>query len=86
MCGSPAVPSAKAMPVEMLSSGLTKSPPGARKASPLPDRSAARESIFDGSKSNFPSTQTAITETQHSRSTALMICTHVVASIPPKIT
>jgi hypothetical protein len=74
------------MPVEMAESGSLKKRPGSRKAWPLPDFRAAVCIRVPGSKPNLPSVHTVITSTPVRSSTALMIWTHVVASIPPKIT
>ena len=86
MWGRPAVPSAKAMPIEMASSGFVNSPPGARYLAGLSALAWAVLKIWIGSQPNLPSTNSASVSTAPMSSTALMICTQVVASMPPSST
>ena len=86
MCGRPAVPMKIVKPVEMISSGDVRYVPGPRIERPSSWLFAAVSSSCDGLKLNFASTATATTTPATISITALMICTHVVASMPPKTT
>jgi hypothetical protein len=86
MCGRPAVPSRKAIPVETVSSGLGKKRPGPRNASPSFVCCVALSMTANGFQLTRLSTSTVRTTTPVMSRTALTICTHVVASMPPKMT
>jgi hypothetical protein len=87
MCGSPAVPSTSARPSETVSIGLGRNVPGASEnVDSAPLFSLARLNSSIGLKPTFARTKTDMIVMPHISSTALMICTHVVATMPPKIT
>ena len=86
MCGRPAVPMKIVRPVEITSSGDVRYVPGPRIALPSGWLSAAVSSSWAGLKLNLASTATATTVPAIISITALMICTQVVASMPPKTT
>jgi hypothetical protein len=86
MCGRPAVPNANATIVETVSSGVWKNCPGARKASPSLLCAGARAMTSKGFQLTRRRTSTVSTRTPAMSSTALMICTQVVAIMPPKRT
>ena len=87
MCGSPAVPSTSASPSETVSSGVARNVPGPSENvdSAVVFASASLNSRI-GLKPTLLSTKIDITRIPTISRTALMICTHVVASMPPKIT
>ena len=87
MCGSPAVPSTSARPSETVSIGEDRNVPGPSENvdSAVVFASASLNSAI-GLKPTVSSTNSDITKMPIISSTALMICTHVVASMPPKIT
>ena len=87
MCGRPAVPSTSARPSEIVSIGELRNVPGPSEnvvSGPVLDSARLNSSI--GLKPTLPSTKTDITTMPIISRTALMICTHVVASMPPKTT
>ena len=84
MWGRPAVPNMSARPSEIASTGFVTSLPGA--STPGPYFSEAAWNSAKGLIPNFASTSTASTLAPPRRSTALTICTQVVAIIPPKRT
>ena len=101
MCGSPAVPNISAMPNEIAEIGSFTKPPGPMMALPicaaasggLPAfaarpvlTSTALAKSASGLKLNCAITAIAMNVTPDSSSTALMICTQVVAVMPPNIT
>ena len=73
-------------PSEIASIGLDTSPPGDRIAAPLSCTFAAPANMASGLKPKYASTITAMKVTPPSSSAALMICTQVVASMPPNST
>jgi hypothetical protein len=85
MCGRPAVPSTSARPSETVSIGEARNVPGASE-NVLPPCSSARLNSSIGFAPTLPSTKIDITTMPAISSTALMICTHVVATMPPKTT
>ncbi len=101
MCGSPAVPNISAMPKLMAEIGSLMNPPGpmiekpacaawsgvmpVARASPVLT-STALANIASGLKPKCHSTASAMKVAPASSSPALMICTQVVAVIPPKST
>ena len=101
MCGSPAVPNISAMPNEIAEIGSFTKPPGPMMAWPilaassggLPALAAmpaltstALANSASGLKPNWLITAIAMNVTPDSSSTALMICTQVVAVMPPNST
>gem|GEM_PF-4530596 len=86
MCGRPAVPNISAMPNEMAEIGSLMKLPGPMMASPLACSSVALWNSCDGLKLYWASTENAMNEAPDSSSTALMICTQVVAVMPPNST
>ena len=86
MCGRPAVPNIRARPSEMAETGSFTSAPGAMMAWWLGWTSTAFAKRLTGLKPNCISTRKAMSEAPPSSRPALMICTQVVASIPPKVT
>ena len=106
MCGIPAVPSTRAMPSEIWSSGFFRYSPGSRKRWPAsmpfritPSLSTILETwswisgllTIVSKKAIGLKPALAITRTESSRAPdmsrpALMICTQVVATMPPKTT
>ncbi len=87
MCGRPAVPSTRAIPSETVSIGLDRNVPGPSEnvLSGVVFRSA-RLNSSTGLKPTFPSTNSDMIVMPTISRQALMICTQVVATIPPKIT
>ncbi len=83
MCGSPAVPSTSASPSDTVSIGLERNSPGARYAS---GSSAFDAASLKRSGPTLTSTKIDSTIVALMSSTAFTICTHVVASMPPKMT
>jgi len=87
MCGRPAVPSTSAIPSERVSIGLARNVPGPRlNVDSDVVLASARLNSSIGLKPTRSSTKIDITRIAIISRTALMICTHVVASIPPKMT
>ena len=86
MWGRPAVPNISAMPSEKALIGLATAEPGVRILSCLGWTSTALAISALKSKPNCASTSSAISVEPNSRSPALMICTQVVAIMPPKVT
>ncbi len=101
MCGRPAVPNISAMPNEIAEIGSLMKPPGPMMARPALAASsgvlpallamAARTSTplansASGLKPNCASTMKAMKLTPASSRQALMICTQVVAVMPPNST
>ncbi|MCY1291419.1 hypothetical protein D9M70_406060 [compost metagenome] len=86
MCGRPAVPNIMPMPREMASTGFDSSPPGAMIPVPLACTAAALANIASVLKPKCLSTMKAMKVEPDSSRIALMICTQVVASMPPKVT
>ena len=87
MCGRPAVPSTSARPSDTVSIGDARNVPGPSEnvdSAVLLASASLNSSI--GLKPTRSSTNSDITMMPVISSTALMICTHVVASMPPKIT
>ncbi|MCY1398267.1 hypothetical protein D9M71_132940 [compost metagenome] len=70
----------------MASMGLDSRPPGAMIAVPLACTSVALANMASVLKPKCLSTMKAMNEVPDSSITALMICTQVVASMPPKVT
>ena len=88
MCGRPAVPSTSARPSETVSIGFGRNVPGPSEnvePSALPASSARLNSSI-GLPPTLASTKIDITRMPAISRQALMICTHVVATMPPKIT
>ena len=81
------MPSTSARPSDTVSSGVSRNVPGASEnvLSAVVFASARLNSSI-GLKPTRSSTNSDITTMPHISSTALMICTQVVASMPPKIT
>ena len=69
-----------------MSIGSVNRRPGARYAAPASDCASARSKMSIGFQPILPSTNSDRMIVAVISSTALMICTHVVASMPPKIT
>ena len=69
-----------------MSIGLVYRPPGASVNVLSPFCSSARLNSSIGLNPTRSSTNTDMTAMPNISSTALMICTHVVASMPPKMT
>jgi hypothetical protein len=84
MCGRPAVPNISARPSEMASTGSETSRPGA--STPVPYWSEAAANSASGLNEKRASTIIASRNAPDSSNTALMICTQVVAIIPPNNT
>ena len=80
------MPKIKPSPREMASTGLASKPPGAMIAVPLAWTALAWANIASVLKPKCLSTIKAMKLVPNSSITALMICTHVVASMPPKVT
>ncbi|MCY1445346.1 hypothetical protein D9M71_618560 [compost metagenome] len=70
----------------MASTGLDSKPPGAMIAWPLACTATALANIASVLKPKCLSTMKAMKLVPDSSITALMICTQVVASMPPKVT
>ena len=85
MCGRPAVPNIRARPSEMAEMGSLTKPPGPMMAVLCLMPTAAVNS-FSGLKSYRAMTIKAMNEAPPSSRQALMICTQVVAVMPPKST
>ncbi|MCY1341979.1 hypothetical protein D9M69_279520 [compost metagenome] len=66
--------------------GFDSRPPGAMMAAPLACTEVAAANIASVLKPKCLSTMKAMKLVPESSSTALMICTQVVASMPPKVT
>ena len=82
------MPSTSARPSETVSIGVSRNVPGASEnvfSAPVACSSAWLNSSI-GFQPTSPSTNSDITTMPAISSTALMICTHVVASMPPKMT
>ena len=86
MCGRPAVPNISAMPSEIAEIGLATAAPGSMILSCWGWTSIALAISALKSKPNCASTSSAISVAPTSSSAALMICTQVVAIMPPKVT
>lgn len=86
MCGRPAVPNISARPRENAEIGSLTRPPGLMIASPLACTLMASENSVLKSKPTCFMTISAMKLAPDSSSTALMICTQVVASMPPNST
>ena len=87
MCGRPAVPSTSAIPSETVSIGLDRNVPGpSENVDSAVVFASARLKSSIGLKPTRSSTNSDMTAIAVMSRTALMICTHVVASIPPKMT
>ena len=86
ICGSPAVPNIRAKPSEIADSGLEIKLPGSMIAVFLGCTCVASANKASGLKPNLYNTAPAINEAPINSSTALMICTQVVAFMPPKVT
>ena len=80
------MPNISAMPSEIAEIGSVTRPPGAMMATPLGCTSTAAANSASGLKPKRHSTISAMNVAPASSSTALMICTQVVASMPPKVT
>src|SRR6266850_319124 len=83
MWGRPSRPNISASPSETASIGSETSPPGSSAA--WPSRAATAEYNSPGEKWNCARIRTARSVTPKSSSSALTICTHVVASVLPEI-
>ena len=87
MCGRPAVPSTSARPSDTVSIGFGRNVPGpSENVDSGPLLASARLNSSIGLKPTLPSTKIDITVMPVISSTALMICTHVVATMPPNTT
>ncbi|MNP70095.1 hypothetical protein D3C76_1662820 [compost metagenome] len=86
ICGRPAVPNIMPSPKEIASTGLDSKPPGAMIALPLACTAVAPANMASVLKPKCLSTMNAMKLVPNSSITALMICTQVVASMPPKVT
>ncbi len=86
ICGRPAVPNISAMPKEMAEIGSLMKPPGAMIASFFACTSTALANSASGLKLNLSSTMKAMKLAPPSSMMALMICTQVVAVMPPNST
>ncbi|MCY1462318.1 hypothetical protein D9M71_800820 [compost metagenome] len=86
MCGRPAVPNIMPSPREIASMGFDSKPPGAMMAVPLACTEEAAANMASVLKPKCLSTMKAMKVVPESSRTALMICTQVVASMPPKVT
>ena len=86
MCGSPAVPNISASPSEIAETGSLTSAPGRMIALCFGDTSTALANSASTLKPNANSTMKAMKLAPPSSSAALMICTQVVASMPPNMT
>ncbi|MNR33023.1 hypothetical protein D3C85_1506620 [compost metagenome] len=86
MCGRPAVPNINARPREIAETGSVTRPPGLMMASPLSWIFTASENRVPKSKFTPFITISAMKVAPESSRTALMICTQVVASMPPNST
>ncbi|MNE95081.1 hypothetical protein D3C80_1931250 [compost metagenome] len=73
-------------PSEIASTGFDSKPPGAMIAWPLACTATALANIASVLKPKCLSTMKAMNVVPLSNITALMICTQVVASMPPKVT
>ena len=80
------MPNISAMPSEIAEIGSETSPPGAMMASPLGWVLTASANIASGLKPNRQSTMSDMKVAPASSRHALMICTQVVAFMPPKAT
>ena len=86
MCGRPAVPNISAMPSEIAEIGLATGAPGSMIASWLGmDLDRLGEERVEV-EAELRSTSSAISVAPTSSRPALMICTQVVAIMPPKVT
>ena len=88
MCGSPAVPSTSARPSDTVSIGFFRKVPGPSEnvlSSALPAASARLNSSI-GLKPTLLRTKSDMTTMPIMSSTALTMCTQVVATMPPKTT
>ncbi|CAI2447703.1 Uncharacterised protein [Serratia ficaria] len=86
MCGKPAVPNISARPNESADIGSDTSPPGLMMAIPFGCTfTASANSVLKSKLTDFI-TISAIKLAPASSSTALIICTQVVASMPPNST
>ncbi|MCY1430577.1 hypothetical protein D9M71_465270 [compost metagenome] len=86
MCGRPAVPNISARPRENAEIGSFTRPPGLMIASAFGWTLIASENSMLKSKLTCFITISAMKEAPDSSRTALMICTQVVASMPPNNT
>ncbi len=80
------MPNISAMPSEIAETGSATKPPGRMIASCLGCTAIARVKNSFMLKPNAASTRNAITEAPRRSRPALMICTQVVATMPPKVT
>ncbi|HEY7699615.1 MAG TPA: hypothetical protein VIE88_14430 [Vicinamibacteria bacterium] len=83
MWGSPTKPKTRASESEIVDQGSSRRPPAAKMPAPSRWASDASRYIRGKSKSKDRSVAAARTVIPKTISTALMICTHVVAIIPP---
>ena len=86
MCGNPAVPNIKARPSDIDDSGFDIRLPGAMMASFFGCSWTALANIASGLKPNSYKTAPAMNVAPNSSRMALMICTQVVAFMPPNVT
>ncbi len=87
MCGRPAVPSTSARPSDTVSIGEARNVPGpSENVESAPLLPSARLNSSIGLPPTLASTKIDITRMPVISSTALMICTQVVATMPPKTT
>ena len=80
------MPNIKARPSEIADMGSEINPPGAKISIPLLWIFVASIKNRFKLKSNFDKTSIDINDAPKSNKTAFIICTHVVASMPPKVT
>ncbi|MNJ68904.1 hypothetical protein D3C77_651980 [compost metagenome] len=86
MCGRPAMPNTRPSDSEAALIGSASMLPGPMMALPMAWASTACAAMLSRLKSNSASAISASVVPPTSSSTALMICTQVVAIMPPKIT
>ena len=86
MCGSPAVPNISASASDRPDKGSLTSWRGASTATPAGCRRTAWASSASASKPNRDRTSAETRTAPTSNSTALTICTQLVATMPPSIT
>ena len=86
MWGRPAVPNMSPMPSEMALIGSLSSGPGARSAQPFLWAAVAFSTSVEYEKPNRLMARIITVVPPKSSRQALMICTQVVATMPPKIT
>ena len=86
MWGSPAVPNISAKPSDRVPTESDTNAPGAMMAACFGCTSTALANSASGLQPNWASTAAAMKLAPPSSITALMICTQVVANMPPKVT